>query len=120
MSSPRRTLTRTGLLLTSAALATRAVAQAPAPPLALTGATIYPAPGQPAIRNGVILLRDGRIAAVGTRASVVVPVGTDTLDCTGLTVTAGFWNSHVHFGERKWARAAELPRRKRRRCSGKC
>ena len=38
-----------------------------------------------------------------------VPAGTDTLDCTGLTVTAGFWNSHVHFGERKWARAAELP-----------
>jgi imidazolonepropionase-like amidohydrolase len=24
-------------------------------------------------------------------------------------VTAGFWNSHVHFGERKWARASELP-----------
>jgi imidazolonepropionase-like amidohydrolase len=57
----------------------------------------------------VILLRDGRIAAVGRHGEVTVPRGTDTLDCTGLTVTAGFWNSHVHFGERKWERAAELP-----------
>jgi imidazolonepropionase-like amidohydrolase len=31
------------------------------------------------------------------------------LDCRGLTVTAAFWNSHVHFFERKWANAADLP-----------
>jgi imidazolonepropionase-like amidohydrolase len=31
------------------------------------------------------------------------------LDCSGLTITAGFWNSHVHFFERKWANAAEIP-----------
>jgi imidazolonepropionase-like amidohydrolase len=109
MSSSTRTISFAGLLLASAVLATRALAQASAAPLVLTGATIYPAPGQPAINNGVILLRDGRIAAVGTRSSVAVPADIDTLDCTGLTVTAGFWNSHVHFGERKWARAAELP-----------
>src|SRR5262249_32739471 len=27
----------------------------------------------------------------------------------GMTVTAGFWNSHVHFFERKWAKAGEIP-----------
>jgi imidazolonepropionase-like amidohydrolase len=26
-----------------------------------------------------------------------------------MTITAGFWNSHVHFYERKWAKAAEIP-----------
>jgi hypothetical protein len=31
------------------------------------------------------------------------------LDCSGLTITAGFWNSHVHFFERKWANAATIP-----------
>jgi hypothetical protein len=28
---------------------------------------------------------------------------------SGLTITAGFWNSHVHFLQRKWADAATLP-----------
>lgn len=31
------------------------------------------------------------------------------LDCTGCTITAGFWNSHVHFHERMWADAGEIP-----------
>jgi imidazolonepropionase-like amidohydrolase len=84
-------------------------AQAPAKPLILTGATVYPAPDQPAIRDGVVLIRDGRIAAVGRRGEVAVPAGGEVLDCTGLSITAGFWNSHVHFGERKWSRAEELP-----------
>ncbi len=84
------------LLLATPPLVPTSVAQSPAASLALTGATIYPSPDQPVIRNGVILLRDGRIAAVGRHGEVTVPRGTDTLDCTGLTVTAGFWNSHVH------------------------
>ena len=103
MSPATRTLALASLFLAHGAAAQTAA------PLVLTGGTVYPAPDQPAIPNAVILLRDGRIAAVGPRGSVSVPAGTDTLDCTGLTVTAGFWNSHVHFGERKWARAAELP-----------
>jgi imidazolonepropionase-like amidohydrolase len=103
MSPATRTLAVASLLLAPGAAAQTAA------PLALTGATAYPAPDRPAIRNAVVLLREGRIAAVGPRASVTVPLGTDTLDCTGLTMTAGFWNSHVHFGERKWARASELP-----------
>jgi imidazolonepropionase-like amidohydrolase len=90
-------------------IASDSVAQNRAPALVLTGATIYPAPDQPPIRDGVVLLRDGRIAAVGRRGGVTVPAGTEALDCTGLTITAGFWNSHVHFGERKWEKAGELP-----------
>ncbi|MCZ6672312.1 MAG: amidohydrolase family protein [Verrucomicrobia bacterium] len=31
------------------------------------------------------------------------------LDCTDLTVAAGFWNSHMHFFQRKWENAAEIP-----------
>jgi imidazolonepropionase-like amidohydrolase len=77
--------------------------------LALTGATIYASPTADPIRNGVVLIRDGRIAAVGRAGSVRIPAGIQTLDCSGLTITAGFWNSHVHFMERKWAKAAEIP-----------
>ncbi len=77
--------------------------------LALTRATIYPSPTEDAIRDGTVLIRDGKIAAVGARGAVAIPPGTQTLDCSGLMITAGFWNSHVHFFERKWGNAGEIP-----------
>jgi imidazolonepropionase-like amidohydrolase len=46
---------------------------------------------------------------VGRKSSLKVPAGIQTLDCSGLTITAGFWNSHVHFMERKWADVAKIP-----------
>ncbi len=61
------------------------------------------------IRDGVVLVRDGKITAAGSRASVQIPQGAQILDCSGQTITAGFWNSHVHFMERKWAGAAKIP-----------
>src|SRR5436305_470977 len=78
-------------------------------PEAIVGATIYISPTEEPIRDGVVLIEDGRIAAVGSKASVAIPAGTETLDCSGMTMTAGFWNSHVHFFERKWANAETIP-----------
>jgi imidazolonepropionase-like amidohydrolase len=77
--------------------------------LALVGGTIYPAPFQPQISNGVVLIEDGKIIAVGERAKLQIPPGAETIDCTGRTIVAGFWNSHVHFTEPKWENAANLP-----------
>src|ERR1700694_2323353 len=77
--------------------------------MALVGGTIYVSPTENPIRDGAILIRDGKIAAVGTRSSVQIPQGIQTLDCSGLTITAGFWNSHVHFMERKWEDPAKIP-----------
>ena len=31
------------------------------------------------------------------------------IDCTGETLVAGLWNTHVHFMEPKWNHAADLP-----------
>jgi len=56
-----------------------------------------------------VLIEGETIAAVGAGATVQIAEGARTLDCAGLTVTAGFWNSHVHFFERKWADAATIP-----------
>ncbi len=90
-----------------------ALAAQPFPPsngkLALTAATIYLSPTEEPIRDGVIVIENGKIAAVGQRASVKVPNGAQRIDCTGLTITAGFWNSHVHFTEHKWERAGAIP-----------
>jgi len=77
--------------------------------LALVGGTVYPAPGGPSISDGVVLVRDGTIVAVGSADAVEIPPGASTLDCSGGAVVAGFWNSHVHLFERKWANASALP-----------
>jgi imidazolonepropionase-like amidohydrolase len=76
--------------------------------LVLEGAAVYVNPADAPIANGVVVVQDGRIAAVGRMGAVTVPKGVKVLDCRGLTLTAGFWNSHVHFIERKWANAAKL------------
>jgi len=77
--------------------------------LALVGARIYPSPSENPIDDGVVLVRGGRVVAVGARGNVKVPRNARRLDCAGLTLVAGFWNSHVHFTELKWEQAASLP-----------
>jgi len=76
---------------------------------ALTGATIYISPNENPIRDGVVVIEGSRIHAVGDRASVRVPEHATTIDCSGMAIAAGFWNSHVHFFERKWTNAGTIP-----------
>jgi imidazolonepropionase-like amidohydrolase len=64
--------------------------------LALVHAKIYPSPTEPPIENGAILVHAGRILAVGPTATIKIPRHATVIDCNGLVVTAGFWNSHVH------------------------
>jgi imidazolonepropionase-like amidohydrolase len=107
----RRTLLALRTVLVWACVGMAVVAQplTPAAQLALIGGTIYTSPTESPIRNGVILIDGGKIVSVGRQASVRVPRGVEVIDCKGLTITAGFWNSHVHFLERKWIAAATLP-----------
>ncbi len=77
-------------------LAFFATGQSYASDLALVGAKIYLSPTQPPIENGSILIHSGHILSVGPSAETKVPRGMTVIDCKGLIVTAGFWNSHVH------------------------
>jgi imidazolonepropionase-like amidohydrolase len=77
--------------------------------LALTGATIYTTPSAEPIRDGVVVIESGRISAVGPHASVKIPSGAEVIDCSGRAITAGFWDAHVHFMDRKWFDAATIP-----------
>jgi imidazolonepropionase-like amidohydrolase len=79
----------------------------PSQPLALRGAAIFPDPASAPVRGGTVLIRDGRIAAAGD--GIAVPPEAFVVDCDGCTILAGFWNSHVHFFERKWANAETIP-----------
>jgi len=64
--------------------------------LALTNVKVYPSPADPPIESGSILIHDGHILAVGPSPTIRIPRDATVIDCKGLFVTAGFWNSHVH------------------------
>ena len=67
-------------------------------PLVLRGVVaIDPASGV-AVPDAVIVLRAGRIAAVGARSKVKVPPGAPTLDLRGKYVMPGLMDAHVHYG----------------------
>ena len=82
---------------------------APSDYTALVGATIHTSPSEAPIRDGVVLIQGEKILAVGPRAQMQFPETAHVLDCLGLTITAGLWNSHVHLFERKWADASTVP-----------
>jgi imidazolonepropionase-like amidohydrolase len=63
--------------------------------VAITGATIHPVSG-PRIENGTILMRDGRIVAVGI--DVAVPAGATRIDAAGKVVTPGLIHSSTDLG----------------------
>jgi imidazolonepropionase-like amidohydrolase len=70
---------------------------------AMVGATIVDGTGGPAISDGVIVVRDGRIAAVGPRASVAIPDGTPAVPVDGKTIVPGLWDMHTHVTQVEWA-----------------
>jgi imidazolonepropionase-like amidohydrolase len=85
--------------LASLALALLCAPAARATDIKLTHATIYTSPTAPPLHDAAILLHNNRIVAVGPTSSIKSRLLTRKLtvyDCTGLTITAGFWNSHVH------------------------
>jgi imidazolonepropionase-like amidohydrolase len=66
-------------------------------PTALVGATVFDGEGG-RIENGVVLLRDGKVEAIGD-ASLAVPEGFTRIDATGKFVTPGIIDIHSHLGD---------------------
>lgn len=77
--------------------------------LALVGAKVYPSPTVDPLTDAIIVAAGGVITAVGKRGEVQIPKDGRVIDCTGKTVVAGFWNSHVHFTEPAWNNAGGTP-----------
>jgi len=59
--------------------------------IAITGATLHTAGPQGTIRNGTLLIENGRIRAVGP--AVAVPAGARRIDARGKVVTPGLFDS---------------------------
>ena len=77
--------------------ATLALAGAPAAAqvVAITGATVHRVSGPP-IENGTIVMRDGRLVAVG--AGVAIPAGARRIDAQGKWVTPGIFSALTTLG----------------------
>lgn len=63
--------------------------------VAITGGTVYTVSGAP-IQNGTVLIRDGKIVAVG--ANVTVPADAQRIDATGKIVTPGLIDASTQLG----------------------
>jgi imidazolonepropionase-like amidohydrolase len=84
-------------------------ATANAQTVALTGGTVYASPEAAPLADAVIIATNGVITAIGSRSEVRIPADIRVIDCSGKTIVAGFWNSHVHFTEPVWLNAGHAP-----------
>ena len=63
--------------------------------IAITNAKVYPVSSAP-IQNGTVLIRDGKIVAVG--ANVTIPANAQRIDASGKWVTPGLVNAGTQLG----------------------
>jgi imidazolonepropionase-like amidohydrolase len=66
-------------------------------PIALCGALIYTVDGDP-IESGALVVRAGRIEAVGPMADVEIPAGARVIDSSGKIIVPGLICTHSHVG----------------------
>jgi imidazolonepropionase-like amidohydrolase len=85
---------KTSIFLLAAAAALGA-APGNAQTIAIEGGTVHTMAGAP-IQNGTVLIRDGRIVAVGQ--NVAVPAGARRIDARGGIVTPGLFESGTNLG----------------------
>ncbi len=66
---------------------------------AIAGATLIDGAGGAPVPDSAILIRDGRIAAVGPRGQVSIPKGVPVVDGRGSSLLPGLWEMHAHFAQ---------------------
>jgi imidazolonepropionase-like amidohydrolase len=74
------------------------VPAAAADTLVFQGATVLPIDEQP-IENGLVVVRDGRIAAVGPAGQVELPSDAEVRDLSGRVLMPGLVDTHSHLGQ---------------------
>ncbi len=72
---------------------------------ALVGARIVDGTMRAPIEDGTIVVRDGRIAAIGSRTQVTVPTGVRVINTRGTTIIPGLWDMHAHMALPEWGAA---------------
>ncbi len=73
--------------------------------LALRGGRVIAEPHAASLPATVLVDGDSIVSVSETPE---IPSNAEIIDCSGCTIVAGFWNSHVHFFERKWSNSGAL------------
>ncbi len=66
---------------------------------AFVGARLIDGSGKPAVEKATLIVRDGKVEAVGPSASVRTPAGAQLISLGGKTVIPGLVNAHAHLSE---------------------
>jgi imidazolonepropionase-like amidohydrolase len=82
----------------AAAAALPVTMQSPSVARAFIGATVFDGTGSAAIPNAALVVRDGRIVAVGPASSVTIPEGAERVDVSRGFIIPGIVNAHGHIG----------------------
>jgi imidazolonepropionase-like amidohydrolase len=64
----------------------------------LRGARVIDGTGSAPIENATIVIRDGRIVAIGSSAGTAAPNDTEVVDYSGKTIIPGLVSDHSHVG----------------------
>ena len=72
---------------------------------ALVGARIVDGTTRPPVDDGAVVVRDGRIVAVGQAGTMAIPPGTRVIDVRGKTIVPGLWDMHAHVALPEWGPA---------------
>ncbi|HET9982230.1 MAG TPA: amidohydrolase family protein [Longimicrobiales bacterium] len=75
----------------------------PPPPFALVGGTVIDGTGGAPVRDGVVVMRDGKIECAGARAACPVPGDAEVVDARGKWIIPGLVDAHVHYSQTGWA-----------------
>src|SRR5215468_3518025 len=86
------------LMGVSLALVTWASTDTYAQTTALRGARVIDGRGGAPIDDAVIVMRDGRVAAIGPSAATAVPPDAQVVDYSGKTIIPGLISDHSHIG----------------------
>src|SRR5215471_3120449 len=85
-------------LLTGMALFAAAAASHAQTAVVLRGARVIDGAGGDLLDNSAIVIRDGRIAAIGPAQSTTTPADAETIDYSGKTIIPGLISAHSHVG----------------------
>lgn len=64
--------------------------------IALTGARIITMKGDEVIENGIIIINENKIEAIGKADEIKIPADAKTIDCSGKTIMPGMVDVHSH------------------------
>jgi imidazolonepropionase-like amidohydrolase len=70
--------------------------------LVITNANVIDGTGKAQMKDAVIVIKDGRIAAIGSSLDVQVPKGAKVYDAQGKYVLPGLFDMHAHFEQVEW------------------